>query len=156
MRLAEALSLRAALRQDIDALTARAVACARYQEGEEPAESAGELLEQAQSKIDEKCALISRINVTNTRVTLPDGTTLTQALARRDALREHMKVTDSAANAAVREERGFLSRTTRSELKNVTDLDVPGIRERHAAAGRELRELDNAIQRAGWTHELAE
>ena len=66
MRLAEALAERGELKRRIEQLGVRVVANARYQEGEEPAENAGELLEQLTDAVDRHALLIARINKTNT------------------------------------------------------------------------------------------
>ena len=81
MRLAEALAARADLQRRIEQLRARIVANARYQEGEEPAEDATALIEEADAALTRLQSLIRRINVTNARLDLgPDGT-MTDALA---------------------------------------------------------------------------
>lgn len=85
MRLAEALAERGELKRRIEQLGTRIVANARYQEGEEPAENAGELLDQLTDAIDRHALLIARINKTNTATRVGDRT-LTDALAERDAL----------------------------------------------------------------------
>jgi hypothetical protein len=56
------------------------------QEGEKPPEDPEELLKELESVADQLAALIAQINKTNLSTTLPDGRTLTDALARRDYL----------------------------------------------------------------------
>ncbi|MFB7383780.1 DIP1984 family protein, partial [Kitasatospora purpeofusca] len=53
MKLAEALAQRAAAVRRVEQLRVRVVGSARYQEGEEPAENAAEVLAQAGEVLDE-------------------------------------------------------------------------------------------------------
>src|SRR5690349_9165687 len=98
MKLAEALALRADAARRVEQLRARIAASARYQEGEAPAEDAGALLAEAAEALGTLESLIRRINRTNA-VTVVDGQTLTDALARRDVLRLRHGLVTSAANA---------------------------------------------------------
>ncbi|RIJ52076.1 hypothetical protein DZG00_06405, partial [Clavibacter lycopersici] len=100
MRLAEALMERSDLQRRIESLRSRIQASARYQEGEDPAEDAAALLAEAGEEIDRLAELVTRINLTNTAARLDDGTPLTAALARRDALRTRHGILTSAADAA--------------------------------------------------------
>ena len=49
-----------------------------------------------------------------------------------------------------------LLRSTRSELRYVTDLSVTELRGQADRVARELRELDTLIQQANWNTELVE
>jgi hypothetical protein len=44
----------------------------------------------------------------------------------------------------------------RSELRQVSALPVAALRARADAVAQELRELDNRIQQANWSHDLEE
>jgi hypothetical protein len=157
MKLAEALLLRADHNRTIEQLRGRIVASARYQEGEQPPEDANDLLDTCSSLLDELERLIRHINRTNAGTTMPDGRTVTDALAERDVLRLRYSLLTNAADAASGSgQRGFLMRATRSELRVVTDLDVKGLRQRAAEAARRTRELDAQIQQANWTTDLVE
>lgn len=153
MKLAEALSLRADALRKIQKLQGRIVNNARYQEGEEPAEDAAALIAEADKVIGEYESLIRRINRTNAATSIgPDGTvTVTDALARRDALRWHHHVVNTAADAAAGSGQ---TRQLRSELKMLTSLNVREMRARTDQFARELRELDARIQRANWEVDL--
>lgn len=87
MMLAEALRERADAPRRLAGLRDRIAPSARYTEGEDPAADATALLADADAVIDRMADLIARINRTNLTATLPDGRTLTAALAQRDALR---------------------------------------------------------------------
>jgi len=161
MRLAEALMERSDLQRRVESLRSRIQATARYQEGEDPAEDAAALLAEAVEAVDLLAALVTRINVTNTAAPLDDGTPLTAALARRDALRTRHGILTSAADAASGRAgggmaAGYAPRQMRSELRQIAALPIREVRERADDAARELRELDARIQRANWEVELVE
>ncbi len=100
MKLAEALALRADASRRVEQRRARITGSARYQEGEPPAEDAAALLVEAGAVLDELESLIRRINRTNA-ATQVEGGTLTDALARRDALRlRHGVITSHAQHGA--------------------------------------------------------
>lgn len=154
MRLAEALSARAELQRRIEQLRARIGDNARFQEGEEPAENAAALLTEADAALDELRGLIGRINATNIRVAVGEGT-MTDALATRDVLRLRHSLLADAANAASGAGQGYM-RQMRSELRQFPALPVGELRTRADEVARELRELDSRIQQANWSSELEE
>ncbi|AYE93528.1 hypothetical protein C0J29_00595 [Mycobacterium paragordonae] len=154
MMLAEALALRADSVRRVEQLRARIAGSARFQEGEEPAEDAAALLAEAGQVLDEFETLIRRINHTNAVTALGADGTLTDALARRDALRlRHSLLTTSADAAAGKNQPGY-ARQLRSELKMLSALPVAELRSRADEIARQLRELDVRIQRANWEVEL--
>lgn len=113
------------------------------------------MIEEAEAALTRLQSLIRRINVTNARLDLgPDGT-MTDALAARDVLRlRHAVLTDAAAAASGANEQYL--RQMRSELRQVSALPVAALRARADAVAQELRELDNRIQQANWSHDLEE
>lgn len=154
MKLAEALSLRADAVRRIEQLRTRIVGNARFQEGEEPAEDAAALLDEAGDVLGEYETLIRRINRTNAATSIGGDGTLTDALARRDALRlQHSLITD-AADAAAGKNRGGYTRQLRSELKILSALPVAELRAQADRLAAQLRELDVRIQRANWEVDL--
>ena len=153
MKLAEALALRADAARRVEQLRARIAASARYQEGEEPAEDAGQLLEESTAVLDELESLVRRINRTNAAAVLDGSGTLTDALARRDVLRLRHAVVTTAADAAAGRDRGAV-RQLRSELKMLSALPVAELRARADVLAREIREVDVRIQRANWEVDL--
>ena len=62
---------------------------AKVQEGNDPAERPADILEEAERTLVQFVELVTKINVSNTLITLDNGKTLTAALAERDAL--HIK-----------------------------------------------------------------
>lgn len=156
MKLAEALLLRADRNRTYEQLRARIAASARYQEGERPPESANDLIEACGAVLDELERLVRQINRTNSSTTLPDGRSVSDALAERDVLRLRYTLLTSAADAASGRQRGVSMRSTRSELKVITDLDVRDLYQRASGLARRTRELDAQIQQVNWTTELVE
>jgi len=154
MKLAEALTARADLQRRIEQLRVRITANARYQEGEEPAEDAAALLVEADADLARLRDLIRRINATNSRLDLGADGTMTDALATRDVLRlQHSLLVDAAAAASGA---STVFRQMRSELRQLAALPVADLRSRADSTAQELRELDNRIQQANWTHDLEE
>ncbi|MEV7121498.1 DIP1984 family protein [Kitasatospora griseola] len=153
MKLAEALAQRAAAVRQVEQLRSRVVGSARYQEGEEPAEDAAEVLTRTEETLDELERLIRQINRTNSSAIVEGGGTLTDALARRDVLRLRHSVVTTAADAA--SGRGAV-RQLRSELRMFSALPVAELRARADLLAKEIREVDTLIQRANWEIDLIE
>lgn len=83
-------------------------------------------------------------------MTLPDGRTLTEALAARDMLvLRHGVLNVAVASAADRP-----SRYSLSEIRRVTTVPVGELRRELDALAQARRELDGAIQATNWTEEL--
>jgi hypothetical protein len=156
MKLGEALALRADMHSRQNQLIKAVGDNARYQEGETPAENAAELLAEALKLAVELADLCTRINLTNAATPLfADGTTITAGLAQRDALRSSQKILNDALKAATGGDLyGYSRRSTRTELVDKVALDVAALRAQQTEVTRLLRELDNAIQQAGWATEL--
>lgn len=152
MKLAEALITRADLQRRIEQLRARIVAVARYQEGEEPQEDAAALVEEASAALDRLEELVVAVNLTNATVHLSDGSTMTAALARRDALRARHSLLAASADAAQGTGGGY--RQMRSELRQFAALPVVELRRRADDVARQLRELDVEVQRTNWEADL--
>lgn len=153
MKVAEALAERSDAVRRVEQLRTRIVGSARYQEGEKPAEDAASLLVEVGVVLDELEALIRQINRTNATDQIESGSTVTDALARRDTLRLRHAVVTAAADAASGRQ-GGANRQLRSELKMFTALPVAQLRAEADGLARELRELDVRIQRSNWEVEL--
>jgi hypothetical protein len=156
MKLAEALALRSDAQKRSAQLESRAIASARYQEGEQPSESAADLLAEARAVTDEVEALVRRINRTNAATELEPGVTITDAIARRDALARHRKLLAGVADAAAGGGGGRMWRQLRSELREVTDLPVGELRREADDVSRQCRELDVRLQQANWATDLVD
>jgi hypothetical protein len=158
VKLAEGLALRADAQKRLEQLRSRIHGSARYQEGEEPAEDAAALVAEADGVLAELEDLIRRINRTNAATQLDPGSTLTDAIARRDVLRLrralYVGAADAATGRAANQPLG--GRQMRSELRYVSGLDVRALRRDADRAAKELRELDNRIQQANWEVDLVD
>jgi hypothetical protein len=152
MKLGEALSRRADLQARIHQLVTRLPASAVVQEGDEPPEDPQALLTELDAMTAELQRLIAAVNQTNATTRLPDGRTLTTALAEREVLALRQSVLRAASDqiAAGR------ARYSRSELRLVRHVDVGALRKEVDDLARRRRELDTAIQEANWTTDLAE
>ena len=162
MRLSEALSLRKDVQRRIEQLRERAANNAVVQEGEVPAEDPNALLQEVREQVDAWQRLVQQINLTNAVTTLEDGTALTVAIARRDALKvQHSTLTRVADAASGRSSgdpypRRYTRRTLRSELRDVPQVDVGELRREADDLARQYRELDQRIQLVNFTADLIE
>jgi hypothetical protein len=154
MLLGEALAERAGKKKQLEQVEARAASVARYQEGEQPAESAVELLEQGRRLIGELRELASRINRTNSGTELDPGFTLTDALALRDSYAAQFKLVTTIADAGAGGRGVGWARQLRSELQQVSAVQVADLRAEADRIAESRRRLDVRIQQAGWSAEL--
>ena len=152
MKLAEALVERKAAQQKLSELNERLQRAALVQEGETPAEAPAALLSELGEVASRLEGLIVAINATNSRATLPDGATLTAAIARRDVLRMRQGVLEAlirTAGAAQMRARG-------AEIKLVPTVNVAELQRERDALAKTYRELDTALQAANWAVDLVE
>lgn len=159
MKLAEALALRADLVNRIKDGRYRAQNAARYQEGDEPAENAQDLHQATLALIDQLGTLTAKINHRNaaTMITVPNWgrLSITEALARRDQTAAMREAAGGLADAASGDHGyGGMVRRTRSELREVTSLDVKTLRDNADHSAKAHRILDTAIQQANWATDL--
>jgi hypothetical protein len=152
MKLGEALALRADLQKRIAQLGGRLQASAVVQEGDTPPEDPARLLAELREMSDQLERLIATINLTNAASRLPDGTSVTAALAHRDVLALRQGVLRSVAEAVAQAQ----ARYSRSEIRMTRQVDVAAVRDEIDALAKERRELDTAIQEFNWTAELIE
>lgn len=151
MKLAEALAQRADLATRMSQLSSRIEQNVLVQEGEKPAEDPLALLAEHDRLAAELQVLIVRINTTNLSVAVPGHASMTAALARRDVLRQQVRLRQTVATSAS----ARFDRSTRSELRYVSIVDVPVIRAEADSLAAQLRELDTRIQEANWINELS-
>jgi hypothetical protein len=152
VKLAEALAMRADVQKRLEQMRERLRLSALVQEGDQPPEDPQALLAELERMLADLTGLIARINRTNLATQLPDGTSLTDALARRDTLALHYSVLKSVADAAS----ARIDRYTRSEIRRVATVDVAALRRQMDQLAKQRRELDTSIQAANWTTELTE
>ncbi|HKC74845.1 MAG TPA: DIP1984 family protein [Chloroflexota bacterium] len=152
MKLSEALALRADTQKRIMQLRERLRASALVQEGESPPEDPQDLLAELDRLLGQLRDLVGRINRSNLAARLPNGTSLTDALAARDTLALRAGILEALTEAATNR----VNRYSRTEIRMVPTVDVGAVRRQADAAARERRELDTVIQGVNWSTELLE
>ncbi|MBM4039499.1 MAG: septicolysin [Planctomycetes bacterium] len=150
MKLAEALMLRADMQKKLASLRERITQNAVVQEGDTPAEDPAKLMKEAVGVLDELERLVTRINSANQASKLPDGRTLMQAIARRDALVQQHALICAAIAGTKREPDRYSMR----EIKWVATVDVPKLQKQADDLAKKVRELNALIQETNWTVEL--
>lgn len=153
MIIGEALNRRSDLQKRIAQLQSRLGVSVLTQEGEEPPESAQELLREVGSLCDELQRLIGQINKTNASTRLPSGETVTEGLARRDVLALRRSVLRTVVRAATN---NSPSRYSRSEIRMVRQVKVSDMQSLIDALARQRRELETLLQSHNWTTQLME
>ena len=151
MRLAVALQERADLNIKIDDLKDRLERNVLVQEGEEPTEEPRALKKERDSCIERLAYLIAAINKTNC-VTMVEGKTITELLARKDAL----SVKVSAYRDTVYTGNSNTKRARNTEIKIMPAIDVKAWQKETDLISKEIRLIDNKIQETNWTTELIE
>lgn len=151
MKLAEALQERADLNRRIEQLRSRLDSNALVQEGEKPAEEPEQLLRELDGCVERLEELMAKINRTNCE-TVVEGKTLTEMIARKDALLIRLSAYRDLVNTASQTAR----RATRSEIKIFSTIDVQDKQRMVDEMAKELRLLDNKLQATNWTVDLKE
>ncbi len=150
MKLQEALAERKALGAKIDRLEDRLETSARSYKDENPAESVDDLRRQVNEALNDWEKLVLRINLTNVEALVPGTTmTITEAIAHRDRLQREIKVLNSIIKAA-RPDRLYGDERRAS----VVHVNVSDLQQELDDKSKELRLLDNQIQRANFEVEL--
>ena len=149
MLLAEALARRAEAQDRVNSITQRLTQGALIQEGDTPVEDPAELLAEAARLLQEIETLVRRINHTNSQTPF-EGATLTDAIARRDALLRARRLYAQVADAGSARQ----DRYSRSEVRYVPTVDVGSLRKMADDAAKAYRELDTKIQQLNWSTQL--
>jgi len=150
MKLAEALLLRADTQKKIASLRERIVANAVVQKGDKPHEDPEKLMKEAFGAISDLESLIAKINETNLRSKLPDGRSLTRAIANRDTLASQHALISTAIAGARKEPERYGVR----EIKWVSTLGVAKLQKQADDLAKKIRALNGAIQQTNWKVEI--
>lgn len=150
MKLAEALLLRGDVQKKLASLRERITRNVLLQEGTAPHEDPNVLLQEATAVIGELEALVVSINVANLAHKLPDGRSLTAAMAHRDSLTQRHALLKSAIDATQKEPNRYSTR----EIKWVTAIEVSKLQKQTEDLSRQIRELNAKIQECNWQIEL--
>lgn len=151
MKLAEALQERADLNRKIEQLNRRLSNNILVQEGEDPAECPQQLLRELDDAIARLEYLMAAINRTNC-VIKADGITLTELIAKKDALL--LKI--SAYRRAAGEASMSTDRARGTEIKVKSVIKASELQKLVDQMSKELRLLDNRLQATNWTVDLIE
>ncbi len=151
MKLAEALSIRAELQQNVLQIKARLLNNAKVQEGEKPLENPLELIDELNQTISQLEQLIKNINYTNC-MTIVDGNSITDLIAQKDALTKKVSILREFLNSASE----ITNRYSATEIKTYSTVDVAELQKSLNLQSKRLRELDMKIQGINWTTELLE
>ena len=145
MKLAEALQERADLSRKIAQLKDRLRDNALHQEVESPAEDPMELLSEIDSSLLRLEEIISKVNLKNSQ-TIVDGKSITEWISRRDCLQMKLSAYDRLIESAS----GMIHRASGREIKILSSVDVRSLRKVRDSIAKEIREVDNLIQRTNW------
>lgn len=122
------------------------------QEGDSPAEEPNALIREFGLLCDQYEELIKKINQTNIQSRIPDGRSLTEAIAERDVLKIRTALLRAAADAGMSKQ----ARGMRTEVKFVATVNVKELRTEADALSKRHRELDSLIQATNWSADLQE
>jgi hypothetical protein len=150
MKLSEALILRAENQRKIEQLRQRLIKVAKVQEEETPAEDPQTLLTELDTAIAELENLVKQINRTNSQTIFEENITISDALAKRDAL----KLKSSVYHSLIAEASDSYSRYSRSEIKYLSTVNVAEIQSQIDQMSKQYRELDTKIQASNWNTDL--
>lgn len=150
MKLAEALLLRADIQKKLGSLQARVQKYALVQEGEHAAEDPKDLLLQIEILCGELQRLVFSINKANLNHAIQSGQTLTEALAQRDVLILRHRILQSILDASTKPPERYGIK----EIRWVATVNVAGLQKQTDDLAKQIRELNAAIQEAGWQVEL--
>lgn len=150
MKLAEALLLRADLQKKLASLRERVSQYAVVQQGDRPHEDPNRLLREASGLLDQLEKLVAQINRVNLGHTLKKGDTLTEALARRDALVLRHSMLQAAIQGATKPP----ERYGLKEIKWVAKVNVAKLQKQADDLSKKLRLLNAEIQEANWKVEV--
>ena len=149
MKLAEALALRADLQNKLASLRERIGSNVIVLEGKEPNENPDELLKEAFGVLKELRELVSKINETNSSSKLPDGSSITEAIAKRDELTQQHSLLDHAVEHSTQDYRYLVS-----DVSRVSCVDVKKLQKQSDDLAGKIRELNLKIQEANWNISL--
>lgn len=151
MKLAEALQERADLNKKIQQLQVRIHNNVLVQEGEKSLEDPQTLMKELDLALTRLEKLMADINLTNCQ-TVIDGKTLTELIAKKDALTVKLSSYRNIANEANQNTR----RARNTEIKIKSQVKVSQIQKVADDIAAEIRKTDNLLQETNWTTELIE
>lgn len=137
----------------MEALKKRLRAAARTEEGQAPPEDPAAMLNELYAEVLAFESLVARIDRTNAIAAVADGSSLVDALVRRDMLRYRHLVVASLCEHAVA---STPARYSARELRQVPAIDVSRLRREADRFARDARLLDAQIQKTNWATPLVD
>ncbi len=150
MKLAEGLLLRADLQKKIASLRERIVRSSLFQEGTQPLEDSNELISESVAVLNQLEELVVSINIANLNNKLPDGRTLTSAMAHRDTLIQHHALLQTAIASTQKEPDRYSAR----DIKWLSTVNVQKLQKQSEDLAKTTRELNGKIQETNWKVDL--
>jgi len=150
VKLAEALLLRADMQKKLASLRERVARNAVVQDGEKPHEDPNTLIKEAIGLLRDMEKLVAKINKANLSHKLPDGRTLTEAIAMRDMLVQQHSLLQAAIAGSTKEPDRYSAR----EIKWVATVEVAKLQKQSEDLAKKIREVNGAIQQTNWKVEL--
>lgn len=150
MKLAEALILRSDLQKRLEQVRGRLYNNVLVQEGEKPSESPEDLVKEFKGIEKELTTLIKAINRTNHQSAFNEEMTIAEALVERDALLSQRNLYFQASDRASEKQ----DRYSRTEIKNVSTIDIKKFQKTADDLAKDYREFDTKIQGLNWTVDL--
>ncbi|MEM1445342.1 MAG: DIP1984 family protein [Planctomycetota bacterium] len=150
MKLAEALMIRGQMQTKLASLRQRLANNAVVQDGESPHEDPQALLAEAVGLLRDRSVLVARIHEANRAAALPDGRSMTEALALRDELSARHALVREAINATHKE----VDRYSMREIKWVPAIDIAAMQKQADDLASRARVLNASIQQANWQVDL--
>lgn len=152
MTLGEALSQRKSLIGEIGDLRTRITTNVICPEDRTPDEDPDALWEQLKSKTDDLRLIVEKINTVNCTAKLPDGSTLTQALARRDMLTSLHRSTQDIIKAA--KPSHYYGSPKKDDVRDKINISISEMQKDAASYAQQRRVLDAQIQVLNWSTEV--
>lgn len=150
MKLAQALVLRADKQKKLGSLRDRIACNAMVEEGFKPPEDPAELIEESFRVLNELQRLVVKINAANLANKLPDGRTLTEAIAQREEWTQQHRMLQHAIERSGQEP----SRYSMREIRWEAVMEVKALQRRADDLSKKIRELDLLIQETNWNTDL--
>lgn len=151
MKLAELLNERKSVKTEIKKLKERMHLAAKMQEGDsKPVESPDALKETLIGLYGRLSVLIVQINRANMENSV-EGKTLMELIAARDQAVAVAELLHGLAEAATPRPERF----SRNEIRYVPTIDINSTRKEADTYSKTAREIDNKIQAANWSTEVA-
>lgn len=150
MKLAEALMLRSDLNKKLASLRERIGKNAVIQEGQQPHEDPEGMLKEAFSVMGELETLVVSIHSANAENRIPDGRSLTKAIAARDRLAQQHSLLQHAVRSSQQQPDVYSAR----EVKWLSTMKVASLQKQSEDLAKKLRELNATIQETNWKVEL--